>query len=580
MGVARRVGLVLVAVVLGVVVAAVVVELVTSRDRVHHGVTVWGESAGGLTRAQLKDRLQAKADRLGARSLALRGGGVETTLRLRPVDAGITVDVARTVDEAYARGRTGSWWHQAAARLHLWFAPEAVEATLAVDAPTWRQAADGVALAFERLPADAALVLDAKGPAAAAGSEGAALDEATLQTRVLAALQTGAAVVEVPVRTLLPHVTTAQAAGALAVARRAFAAPVRFVYQGRHFELSTKQLMAIAAIDPTGLSLGRPLTYDTQAARDLIERLLAPIVVPAKDAQVLPGPNGKSYSVVPGKEGTAIDWDRLLVALSRVGVASGSPYIAVPTVVAQPRLSTADALDLRSTREVASFTTFFSSANVARAHNIRQVAALLDGAVVRPGQTFSFNSAVGPRTKAAGFDVAPVIMNGVLTPGVGGGICQVSTTLFNVVFLAGLPVVERSPHSFFIDHYPIGRDATVSYGETDFKFRNDTDRVLLIGAQATDHSVRISLAASTWDRTVTFETSPFRELRAPQSTAQQPRRLRDPSLPPGSRAVTEAGFDGRTVTVQRTVRGEGKAVLFTDSFVSVYSPKDYILRVP
>ena len=574
----RRLLLALAVAVLALLVVAVVLDQTISRGRVHHGVTVWGEQAAGLTKAQLEERLQAKSDRVLAAALNLRDG--EDAATLRPADAGFTVDVARMVDEAYALGRTGGWWRQATDRLHLWFAHENLAAVVAVDPSRWRQAADLVALSFERLPVDAGLVLQKQGPAALPGSDGIALDEPTLQSRVLAALQTGAGVVEVPLRTLRPGVTTAQAEGALAAARQAFAAPVRLAYQGRQFTLTTKQLLSIAAIDPVGLGLGRPLTYNTPAAHDTLSRLLAPIVVPAKDAQVLPGPTGKSYSVVPGKNGTAIDWDRLFAALSRVGVDSGSRYIAVPTMVAQPRLTTSDALDLRSTHEVASFTTFFASANVARAHNIQQVASLLDGAVVRPGQTFSFNGTVGPRTKAAGFDEAPVIVNGVLTPGIGGGICQVSTTLFNAVFLAGLPVVERTPHSFFIDHYPIGRDATVSYGETDFKFRNDTSHVVIIGAQATDHSVRISLASSAWDRTVKFDTSPFRDLRAPQSSAEHPRRLRDPSLAPGSPPVLEAGIDGRTVTVQRTVRGAGGKVQFSDSFVSVYAPKDYILRVP
>ena len=564
--------------VLVLLVAAVAFDLVVFRERVHHGVTVWGEQAGGLTKAQLEERLGAKSDRVLATALDLRGG--EEAATLRPADAGFTVDVARMVDEAYALGRTGGWWRQTTAPLRLWFAHENVAAVVAVDPSQWRQAADLVALSFERLPVDAALVLQKQGPAALPGSEGIALDEPTLQSRILEALQTGASVVRVPLRTLPPRVTSAQAEGALAAARQAFVSPVRLAYQGRQFTLTAKQLLSIAAIDPTGLELGRPLTYDTQAAHDTLTRLLAPIVVPARDAQVLPGPTGKSYSVVPGQDGTAIDWDRLFAALSRVGVDSGSRYIAVPTMVAQPRLTTSDALDLRSTHEVASFTTFFASTNVARAHNIQQVAALLDGAVVRPGQTFSFNGTVGPRTKASGFDEAPVIANGVLTPGIGGGICQVSTTLFNAVFLAGLPVVERTPHSFFIDHYPIGRDATVSYGETDFKFRNDTDHVVIIAAQATDHSVRISLASAAWDRTVTFETSPFRDLRAPQSSAGHPRRLRDPSLAPGSPPVLEAGIEGRTVTVRRTVRGAGQKVQFSDSFVSVYAPKDYILRVP
>ena len=198
-----------------------------------------------------------------------------------------------------------------------------------------------------------------------------------------------------------------------------------------------------------------------------------------------------------------------------------------------PKLSTLDAEMLGLRREIVSFTTYFSEANQARVNNIRQVASILDGMIVRPGATFSFNESVGPRTKAAGFDEAPVIRDGVLTPGVGGGICQVSTTLFNAAFFAGLPVVERRPHSFYIDHYPVGRDATVSYGAVDLKFRNDSDKVILISVQATDRSVRVSLAAPTWDRKVTYTATSFHDVVPPASSEQKPRRLRDPALAAG-----------------------------------------------
>ena len=96
---------------------------------------------------------------------------------------------------------------------------------------------------------------------------------------------------------------------------------------------------------------------------------------------------------------------------------------------------------------------------------------------MQPGAVFSLNATMGPRTANRGFDYAPVIAaDNVLRQGVGGGICQYATTLFNAVFFAGLPVVERRNHSLFISHYPIGRDATVSWGSADFKFRNDTAR--------------------------------------------------------------------------------------------------------
>ncbi len=99
------------------------------------------------------------------------------------------------------------------------------------------------------------------------------------------------------------------------------------------------------------------------------------------------------------------------------------------------------------------------------------------GRCIAPGETFSFNGTVGPRTAEKGYQEAGAIVNGELVPQLGGGICQVGTTIFNTVFESGLPVVERHNHSFYISHYPKGRDATVSWGGPDFKFRNDTDQL-------------------------------------------------------------------------------------------------------
>ena len=93
---------------------------------------------------------------------------------------------------------------------------------------------------------------------------------------------------------------------------------------------------------------------------------------------------------------------------------------------------------------------------------------------MKAGEEFSLNATLGPRTTNRGFDYAPIISAGVYRQGVGGGICQFATTLFNAVFFYGLPVSERQPHALYIDHYPIGRDATVAWGANDLKFRNDT----------------------------------------------------------------------------------------------------------
>ena len=144
------------------------------------------------------------------------------------------------------------------------------------------------------------------------------------------------------------------------------------------------------------------------------------------------------------------------------------------------------------------FVTYFDPRNTSRATNIALAAKLVDGTVVEPGETFSLNAAMGPRTTNRGFDYAPVIAaDNVLRQGVGGGICQYATTLFNAVFFAGLPVVEREAHSLYISHYPIGRDATVSWGSVDFKFRNDTGKTLMIRSWIDGGALTVALVGKT-----------------------------------------------------------------------------------
>jgi vancomycin resistance protein YoaR len=183
---------------------------------------------------------------------------------------------------------------------------------------------------------------------------------------------------------------------------------------------------------------------------------------------------------------------------------------------------------------------------------------------------------MGPRTIDRGFDYAPVIVDGVLRQGVGGGICQFATTLFNAAFFAGLPIVERHPHDFYIDHYPVGRDAAVAWGSKDLKFRNDSGRTLMIRCWAGGGRLTIVIVGDT-GRTVDYTTSGFTNVRKSPYTKAHPRVVYD-----GDRATGvvswEKGYDGMTVKVNRTVLDNGR-VLFRDSFISTYAPKDWIKRI-
>ena len=148
------------------------------------------------------------------------------------------------------------------------------------------------------------------------------------------------------------------------------------------------------------------------------------------------------------------------------------------------------------------------------------VARLIDGKLIAPGATFSFNDATGERTADKGFLEAPVIINGELSTGLGGGICQVSTTVFNAAYEAGLPITSRTNHALYISHYPLGRDATVNYPDIDLKFVNDTGKWLLLRTFVGSSSLVVNLYGTPQHRRVETETAPLRVGRAAAGRAR------------------------------------------------------------
>jgi vancomycin resistance protein YoaR len=181
--------------------------------------------------------------------------------------------------------------------------------------------------------------------------------------------------------------------------------------------------------------------------------------------------------------------------------------------------------------------------------NIRRAAQLLDGAVLGPGERWSMNTALGRRTRARGFVPAPMISGGVLVDSVGGGISQVATTLYNAAFLAGLKLVAHTPHSFYISRYPMGREATISWGGPELVFQNDWQAPLTMRLQTTATSITVSFLSQKLGRRVEAETTrPYGYVRPTT------RYLKDPTLPRGSRITLQhAGGPGFSVDYFRRV---------------------------
>lgn len=167
----------------------------------------------------------------------------------------------------------------------------------------------------------------------------------------------------------------------------------------------------------------------------------------------------------------------------------------IPTLSVYPKVDS-ELLSHIKNKQIGYYVTYFNSHNKTRSHNIRLSAEAINNHVVFPGEKFSFNEVVGRRTEAKGYLKAPVIVRGELSEGIGGGICQVSSTLFNAVDRAGMDIIERYSHSKSVPYVPPGRDATVSWYGPDFSFKNSTNQPILIRSKAVGGTIFVMIYSS------------------------------------------------------------------------------------
>src|SRR5205085_3576870 len=213
---------------------------------------------------------------------------------------------------------------------------------------------------------------------------------------------------------------------------------------------------------------------------------------------------------------------------------------------------------------VSSYETFYGG-DPNRIHNVQLVAHLVDRHLIAPGREFSFNRATGERTAAKGFREAPVIINGELKTGLGGGVCQVSTTVFNAAYEAGLPITARTNHALYISHYPLGRDATVNYPDVDLKFVNDTGHWLLLRTFVGQASLTVSLYGTPTGRKVESTTAPL-----VAHGKVKVKKTVDPTLKPGEQVIDDPGEPAMTTSVTRDVYAADGKLLYHDDWSSDY----------
>lgn len=258
-----------------------------------------------------------------------------------------------------------------------------------------------------------------------------------------------------------------------------------------------------------------------------------------------------------------------------LGSTKDAPTVELDQTTVPSEMSLEDAEALGVVAPIGTYTTEYSTyaGTENRNANIHLAADLINNSIAtaKDGE-WSFNDVAGYCNEDRGFKSAGIILDGEYTDSIGGGICQVATTVFNAVYESGLPVITRHNHSLYIASYPQGRDAAVSYPELDLVWGNDSRSDVLLQTSYTDSTVTVTLLSTPLGYTVSSELGQW-EAGEKYSTVTKVNE----SLPSGTSYISTTGVDGSSITVTRTVDDKDGNVVRTDVFSSVYEPKDQVI---
>jgi vancomycin resistance protein YoaR len=500
-----------------------------------------GVSLEGATEAEARRRLA----RAPENAVTLTSGTL--TYPVHGTSAGL--DVRASAERAMAAGREGplrGLWSSVVSLA----SPRAVEAVYPSDRAA-RAVVASAARDVDRRPFFGALSIDRATLVVTVRPPrpGRTVDRAKTAAALVAALRRGRrGVVPMAVRTR-PAVTTADVRSVGRRAERYLAAGLRLEGAGAPVVVAPRQLADVLALETVErppqprVRLGvrtEPLARlaRTIAARRDRDPVDARIITPGADGVLADKldttwrPRPASVRVRPGRAGRAVPQEAAAAAIA-AAIRDGRHAAALPLRRVPARVSTAGARQVTSL--IGTFTTSFACCQP-RVTNIRLIAEAVDGTIIAPGQRFSLNKIAGPRTRAKGYVRAPFIADGKLVPSVGGGVSQMSTTVYNAAYFAGLHLDSRTPHSFYIDRYPPGREATLDYPGIDLTWTNDTSAPVLVRATTTATSVSVALYGDNGGRRVRATSGPREPVRGRDFSVTVTRRI----TRPGGRTTSEA----------------------------------------
>lgn len=552
-----------VAVVVGVLLLGLLVDSALSYNKIHSGVTVSGYSVGGLTREEATVTLRSLTEEAAQKPIILASGTKTWTIMPQEVD--IKIDVAGVVSKAFDVTRKSNFVANLFRRFTLYFKDKDVPLSGEVNSRKLDKMLSGVARELDVPPVDPGLLLDGSEIKAVEGHKGRVVDRERLRADVWSLLfSLHATRLEVPMIIKEPLAAAEDSREAVEQATRMMSDSVDLAYGDHSWTLTREQIRAY--LDFTTQDRDGVSTLVVFLSPDKMAPFLGDVAEEVDEEAVdatFKG-DGQRAWVVPAVDGKEVDLQKTTEALTVAALKPAGRSAQVVLAVTKPEFTTQEAEAMGINEKLGSYSTSWEGTSE-RQTNVRITTEYANNVVLAPGEVFDFDKQIGPRTEERGYEKAPGITGGELEDQLGGGICQVSTTLFNAVFFAGLQVLERRNHSIYISHYPKGRDATVSAGSPNFRFRNDTEHHILVRGVSDGITTTFVIYGTRTGRKVTYTTSDFYDV-VPMETVEYAKS----SLGPGVRQIKRAGQEGRSIKVERTVKSQNGDIVHEDAFVSVW----------
>lgn len=588
-------------------VAALTVPGYGPREGVSAPGVVAGElSVGDRTEEDVRHALEALGRDLSAREISLVLDGKE--LKVTPAEVGFTLDVDATLAAVMATGRERGLRgllrsiNRTRDDVPLVVAIDA--AAFEEQVPSWE------ASLFDDHPFDGSVEIEASAVVAREPKRGRLIDRAPLREAMRAMLAAGkVGSLAVPTIEVVPPIAKEEVDRAAEQARAILKGPITLVYEPSEEEVelvrkeneealkrsatearanrdsapapkkkkrlrrkgrrlveereSPKRVETRPLPEPVEVVFDKAALLAAFRARRVddpkphfvveldeaeVKRKLAPTVAKlfnaSRDARFEIDDAGK-VTIVDSRPGTRVDTKRLVEALYTAAKTADRKGQLPVDKNAEPKFTTQAARALKIKGLVSEFSTHHACCQP-RVKNIHRICDMLDGAIIKQGDTFSVNAAVGPRTLERGFVVAPSIGDGEMTETPGGGVSQFATTLYNALFDGGYVIRERKPHSFYFSRYPMGIEATLSYPSPDLVFYNDTDAAILLRCDYDDTHVRVRLFGDNGGRHVERRVSqPF------DYTEPRVEYVGNPRRDPDSEKVKDGGSLGFSVVTTR-----------------------------